>query len=89
MKNNSSAGSVGLKQQTFGQPDVVQNYSTESQKYLRSRLPVVQRSLQLYLANRETEFILFRLYQMPWIYRNVIVTKFFHTPYFFVDQLRI
>ena len=64
LKNNSAAGSVGLKQQPFGQPDVVLNYSTESQKYLRSRLPVVQRSLQLYLANRETEFILFRLQRM-------------------------
>jgi len=64
LKNNSAAGSVGLKQQPFGHPDVVLNYSTESQKYLRSRLPVVQRSLQLYLANRETEFILFRLQRM-------------------------
>lgn len=58
LKNNTDL--TGLKQQTFAQPDVVQNYSSESQKYLRTRLPVVQRSLQLYLANRETEFILFR-----------------------------
>jgi hypothetical protein len=59
LKNNASDLS-GLSKQAFAQPDVVQNYSSESQKYLRTRLPVVQRSLQLYLANRETEFILFR-----------------------------
>merc|ERR1740128_156098 len=49
-----------LKKQHFGLPEVVRDYVTESQKYLRTRLPLVQRSLQLYLANRETEFILFR-----------------------------
>ncbi|XP_046649616.1 conserved oligomeric Golgi complex subunit 3-like isoform X2 [Daphnia pulicaria] len=59
LKNNA-ADLSGLTKQSFAQPDVVQNYSSESQKYLRTRLPVVQRSLQLYLANRETEFILFR-----------------------------
>ena len=59
LKNNA-ADTTGLKQQPFAQPDAVRNYSGESQKYLRTRLPVVQRSLQLYLANRETEFILFR-----------------------------
>lgn len=60
LKNNPSAESAGLKQQAFGQPETVRNYASESQKNLRTRLPVVQRSLQLYLANRETEFILFR-----------------------------
>ncbi|XP_057364562.1 conserved oligomeric Golgi complex subunit 3-like [Daphnia carinata] len=68
LKNNTDL--TGLKQQTFAQPDVVQNYSSESQKYLRTRLPVVQRSLQLYLANRETEFILFRPV------KNLIVASF-------------
>ncbi len=57
---NNAADTSGLKQQPFAQPDAVRNYTSESQKYLRTRLPVVQRSLQLYLANRETEFILFR-----------------------------
>lgn len=60
LKNNPT-DTTNLKQQAFAQPDVVQNYCSESQKYLRTRLPIVQRSLQLYLANRETEFILFRL----------------------------
>jgi hypothetical protein len=62
LKNRSteSGSTTGLKDQSFGQPETVKNYSMESQKYLRTRLPIVQRSLQLYLANRETEFILFR-----------------------------
>nr|CAG4649154.1 EOG090X02EM [Scapholeberis mucronata] len=69
LKNNP-ADTAALKDQAFAKPDVVQNYSSESQKYLRTRLPVVQRSLQLYLANRETEFILFRPV------KNLIVATF-------------
>nr|CAG4649996.1 EOG090X02EM [Sida crystallina] len=72
LKNHSSESgvSVGLKEQSFGQPETVKNYSMETQKYLRTRLPVVQRSLQLYLANRETEFILFKPV------KNLIVASF-------------
>ena len=32
----------------------------DAQKNLKLRIPEIQRSMQLYLANRETEFILFR-----------------------------
>nr|CAG4641520.1 EOG090X02EM [Eurycercus lamellatus] len=67
---NHTVGSSELKQQAFGQPEAVRNCSTESQRYLRTRLPAVQRSLQLYLANRETEFILFRPV------KNLIVSSF-------------
>nr|CAG4642358.1 EOG090X02EM [Evadne anonyx] len=57
---NNGGDTNTLKKQHFGVPEVVRDYVTESQKFLRTRLPLVQRSLQLYLANRETEFILFR-----------------------------
>jgi len=67
---NNGGDTQSLKKQHFGQPEVVRDYLTESQKCLRTRLPVVQRSLQLYLANRETEFILFRPV------RNLIVSIF-------------
>merc|ERR1740128_817801 len=67
---NNGGDTQSLKKQHFGQPAVVRDYLTESQKCLRTRLPVVQRSLQLYLANRETEFILFRPV------RNLIVSIF-------------
>lgn len=62
LKNHrpSEKAPPALKEQSFAQPETVKCYSEEAQKYLRTRLPVVQRSLQLYLANRETEFILFR-----------------------------
>nr|CAG4647727.1 EOG090X02EM [Moina brachiata] len=69
LKPNPSDSS-GLKQQPFGQPEVVNNCVVESQKILKSRLPSVQRSLQLYLANRETEFILFRPV------KNLVVSSF-------------
>nr|CAG4638302.1 EOG090X02EM [Cyclestheria hislopi] len=62
--------SAALKLQPFAQPEAASNFTSESQKNLRSRLPVVQRSLQLYLANRETEFILFRPV------KNLIVNNF-------------
>jgi hypothetical protein len=38
----------------------LQEMVSESQRNLRKFFPKVQRSMQLYLAHRETEFILFR-----------------------------
>ncbi|CAH1973018.1 unnamed protein product [Acanthoscelides obtectus] len=46
--------------QDFGKANVVAGIVSEAQKNIKSKIPEIQRSMQLYLANRETEFILFR-----------------------------
>ncbi|KAJ8911040.1 hypothetical protein NQ315_004686 [Exocentrus adspersus] len=51
---------LSVQGQDFGKPDVVAGVVQETQKNIKIKLPEVQRSMQLYLANKETEFILFR-----------------------------
>lgn len=57
---NSISQELTVSGQDFGKPDVVASFIQEAQKNIKVKLPEVQRSMQLYLANRETEFILFR-----------------------------
>ncbi|GFG40674.1 hypothetical protein Cfor_06711 [Coptotermes formosanus] len=54
------AGNVTLAQQPFARADVIGKIVQETQRLIKNQLPIIQRSMQLYLANRETEFILFR-----------------------------
>lgn len=49
-----------LSSQPWGTPDQVRNVIAECQRLIKSLVPQTQRKMQLYLANRETEFILFR-----------------------------
>jgi len=49
-----------LSAQPWGNPDEVRNIVAECQRLIKSLVPQTQRKMQLYLANRETEFILFR-----------------------------
>lgn len=51
---------VKLSSQAWAHPDQVRNVIAESQRLIKSLVPLTQRKMQLYLANRETEFILFR-----------------------------
>lgn len=49
-----------MASQDFGKASVVAQIVKDAQQNMKKKIPEVQRSLQLYLANRETEFILFR-----------------------------
>lgn len=49
-----------VAKQDFGKANTVAQLVKEAQQNMKKKIPEVQRSLQLYLANRETEFILFR-----------------------------
>ncbi|RZC32038.1 conserved oligomeric Golgi complex subunit 3 [Asbolus verrucosus] len=49
-----------LPQQGFGKAKFVADIMSEALKNMKLKIPDIQRSMQLYLANRETEFILFR-----------------------------
>jgi len=49
-----------LKQQSFAAPETVAAAVRDTQKLIKTALPKLQRSMQLYLANRDTEAILYR-----------------------------
>jgi len=49
-----------LSTNPWGQPETVRDVVTQSQRNIKKRFPAIQRSLRLYLCNKETEFILFR-----------------------------
>ncbi|XP_060532022.1 conserved oligomeric Golgi complex subunit 3 [Cylas formicarius] len=57
---DSSSNDLTVAGQGFGKPEVVAGIIKEAQKQIKIKIPELQRSMQLYLANRETEFILFR-----------------------------
>lgn len=49
-----------LRQTPWASPQQISGIIQESQRLIKSKLSTFQRSLQLYLSNRDTEFILFR-----------------------------
>lgn len=49
-----------VKNQEWARPVQISKVVNETQKNIKIKVPEIQRSMQLYLANRETEFILFR-----------------------------
>ena len=51
---------------------------TETIRRVKASVPAIQRKMQLYLANRETEFILFRPIRCPFqVFLYVIKLTFF------------
>lgn len=51
---------VALSKQPFAKPELIAGIVSEAHRNIKTRLAGIQRSMQLYLANKETEFILFR-----------------------------
>lgn len=49
-----------LRQTPWASPQQISGVIQESQRMIKSKLATLQRSLQLYLSNKDTEFILFR-----------------------------
>lgn len=49
-----------LSEQRFGKAQMVAKIVSETLRTMKLKIPDTQKSMQLYLANRETEFILFR-----------------------------
>lgn len=54
-----NAGMV-LRQTPWAAPQKISSLIQESQRNIKSKLAAVQRAMQLYLSNKDTEFILFR-----------------------------
>lgn len=72
------AGNVTLSQQPFARADMIGKIVQETQRLIKNQLPIIQRSMQLYLANRETEFILFRPIKVCLIVFIIFIAKLGH-----------
>ncbi|CAG5122384.1 unnamed protein product, partial [Candidula unifasciata] len=60
MKKEDATSKVTLRQQPFASPEKIHDIVAETYKNIKTKLPLVQRSMSLYLANKDTEAILFR-----------------------------
>lgn len=49
-----------LRESSWASPQQINGVLQETQRLIKSQLPGLQRSMQLYLSNRDTEFIIFR-----------------------------
>lgn len=49
-----------LRESAWASPQQINGVLQETQRIIKSQLPGLQRSMQLYLSNRDTEFIIFR-----------------------------
>lgn len=58
----SSTGKVNyvLRQSSWASPQQISSIIQETQRLIKAKLAVLQRAMQLYLSNRDTEFIIFR-----------------------------
>lgn len=57
---SGAAAAPSLRQQPWASPQHVSEVCQSSQRLVKAQLNGLQRSMQLYLSNRDTEFILFR-----------------------------
>ena len=60
MRDDPGAPRVALRTQPFASPEKLRDVITETYKQLKNRKADVQKSMELYLANKDTEFILFK-----------------------------
>lgn len=60
MPTNAPKMNYALRQAPWASPQQISGVIQESQRLIKSKLSTFQRSMQLYLSNRDTEFILFR-----------------------------
>lgn len=60
IKAFSDKNSETLSKQEFAKSSVVADLIKQSEKCMKLKIPEIQKSMQLYLSNKETEFILFR-----------------------------
>ena len=58
--NQQPASPLALRQAAWASPQLISSLIQESQRNIKQKLAGVQRSMQLYLSNKDTEFILFR-----------------------------
>ena len=60
MSKDENVKQIKLRQQPFASPEKLHDIVAETYKLLKKSVATVQRSMALYLANRDTEIILFK-----------------------------
>ena len=60
MMKDENVKQISLRSQPFASPEKVHDIVAETYKLLKKTVTVVQRSMALYLANKDTEVILFK-----------------------------
>lgn len=84
-----SGSALQLRQQQWASPQHVSEVCQSSQRLVKTELTGLQRSLQLYLSNRDTEFILFRPIRNNIIGAFVRLEQLLTTSAYGVDDLVI
>ncbi|XP_019645031.1 PREDICTED: conserved oligomeric Golgi complex subunit 3-like [Branchiostoma belcheri] len=64
MNKEDSGPKVSLRQQPFAGAETVHELVTKTYKNIKGQLPAILKSMALYLANKDTEFILFKPIKM-------------------------
>jgi conserved oligomeric Golgi complex subunit 3 len=59
-QQQSANANLLLRQTPWASPQQISSLIQESQRNVKNKLASIQRSMQLYLSNKDTEFILFR-----------------------------
>lgn len=60
MKSSSNNQEISLSQQPFASTDKLSQIISDNIRGLKAKLPALHRSMSLYLANPDTEYILLR-----------------------------
>ena len=60
MNNDPKAPKVALNQQPFAKPEKLHDTIAENYKDIRKKLPLINHSLSLYLANKDIEMIILK-----------------------------
>ena len=60
MNSDPNAPKVVLKQQQFAKSDTLHDIIAENYKDIRKKLPIVYRSMSLYLSNKDIEQIILK-----------------------------
>ena len=76
MKSEENIKSVSLSSQPFATPEKIHDIVAETYKNMKTQLVSVHRSMALYLANRDTEVILFKPVKVnDIVYKNGLSTR--------------
>ena len=68
MKKEEAGAKVSLRQQPFASPENLQNVVAQSWKTLKANKSKVQESMALYLANKDTEYILLKPVKVRYLF---------------------
>ena len=68
MKNEAGAPKASLRLQPFASPEKLQETVSLTYRNLKNRVTDVHRGMALYLANKDTEYILFKPIKVNWKY---------------------